>query len=114
VAHIGARPAHARSRETRHHITLQQAQIIESPYTVSVYPIEQEPGVWFAAYLIREYKDGMERVVANVAMRHDTHRTAARAKHAARCAGEGAITRLAARHHQPGASAHANQGARHG
>ncbi len=27
----------------------------------------------------------MERVVANVAMRHDTHRTAARAKHAARC-----------------------------
>lgn len=79
-----------------------------------MYPIEQEPGVWFAAYLIREYKDGMEHVVANVAMRHDTHRTAAQAKHAARCAGEGAMARLAARHNNPGKPAHAKQGARHG
>ncbi|WP_454766337.1 isochorismatase [Cupriavidus campinensis] len=89
-------------------------QSIPSPYTVAVYPIEQQPGVWFAAYLISEYKDGMERVVANVAMRHDTHRTAAKAKHAARCAGEGAIARLAARHYNTGATAQTTQGARHG
>ena len=93
-----------------------------SPYTVAVYPIEQEPGVWFATYLISEYKDGMERVLANVALREDTHRTAAKAKQAARRAGEGAVAHLAARqyarthaHSHPfGANDHANKGARHG
>ncbi|MGO4303247.1 isochorismatase [Cupriavidus sp. RAF12] len=87
---------------------------IPSPYTVAVYPIEQQPGVWFAAYLISEYKDGTERVLANVVMRHDTHRSAAKAKQAARSAGERAIARLATRPHHPGVSAHAYQGARHG
>jgi hypothetical protein len=91
-----------------------------SPYTVAVYPIEQEPGVWFATYLISEYKDGMERVLANVALREDTHRTAAKAKQAARRVGEGAIARLAAR---PGSHApfhpsitgnHTTRGSHHG
>jgi len=69
---------------------------VDSPYTVSVYPIEQEPGVWFATYLISEYKGGMERILANVSLRTDVHRTEARARHAARRAGRVAIARLAA------------------
>ena len=64
-----------------------------TPFTVSVYPIQQEPGVWFANYMISEYKNGAERVVANVSMRHATHCSEARAKQAARRAGE----RIAAR-----------------
>ncbi|MCY0857928.1 isochorismatase [Cupriavidus sp. D39] len=59
-----------------------------NPYTVSVYPIQQEPGVWFATYLIAEYKNGSECIVANVSMRHATHGTEALAKQAARRAAE--------------------------
>ncbi|KAB0471207.1 isochorismatase [Ralstonia insidiosa] len=68
-----------------------------SPYTVSVYPIEQEPGIWFATYLISEYSDGVERILANVSMRHNVHGTEALARHAARLAGRAAIARLAPR-----------------
>lgn len=71
---------------------------VPSPYTVSVYPIEQEPGVWFATYLISEYCDGMERILANVSMRHNVHGTEALARQAARLAGSAAIARLAPRH----------------
>ncbi|MGM3276680.1 isochorismatase [Ralstonia sp. 24A2] len=71
---------------------------VPSPYTVSVYPIEQEPGVWFATYLINEYSDGVERILANVSMRHSVHRTEALARNAARLAGRAAIARLAPRH----------------
>jgi len=59
-----------------------------NPYTVSVYPIQQEPGVWFATYLIAEYRNGSECIVANVSMRHATHGTEAQAKQAARRAAE--------------------------
>lgn len=69
-----------------------------SPYTVSVYPIEQEPGVWFATYLISEYREGTERILANVSMRHNVHGTEALAKNAARLAGRAAIARLAPRY----------------
>jgi hypothetical protein len=68
--------------------------IDHNPYTVSVYPIQQEPGIWFATYMIAEYRNGAERIVANVAMRHDTHRSEARARQAARRAGEHAAARL--------------------
>ncbi len=61
-----------------------------NPYTVSVYPIQQEPGVWFATYLIAEYKNGSEYIVANVSLRHATHGTEAQAKQAARRAAESA------------------------
>lgn len=71
---------------------------IPTPYTVSVYPIEQEPGVWFATYLISEYRDGMERILDNVSMRHNVHGTESLARHAARLAGKAAIARLTARH----------------
>ncbi len=73
---------------------------IDSPYTVSVYPIEQEPGVWFATYLINEYRDGAERILANVSLRHNVHGTEALARHAARVAGRAAIARLAPRHNK--------------
>lgn len=66
----------------------------QNPYTVSVYPIQQEPGLWFATYLIAEYCDGAERIVANVALRHDTHRTEAGARQSARRTGEHAAGRL--------------------
>ncbi|WP_235844852.1 isochorismatase [Cupriavidus agavae] len=59
-----------------------------TPFTVSVYPIQQTPGVWFANYMISEYSNGSERVVANVSMRHATHGSELRAKQAARRAGE--------------------------
>lgn len=65
-----------------------------TPFTVSVYPIQQEPGVWFANYMISEYHDGTERIVANVSMRHATHRSESNAKQAARRAGEHAAARL--------------------
>ena len=65
-----------------------------TPFTVSVYPIEQEPGVWFANYMISEYHNGTERIVANVSMRHATHRSESNAKQAARRAGEHAAARL--------------------
>ncbi|MCO5399212.1 isochorismatase [Ralstonia soli] len=71
---------------------------VPSPYTVSVYPIEQEPGVWFATYLISEYSDGVERILANVSMRHNVHGTEARARQAARRAGRAAIARLTPGH----------------
>ncbi len=71
---------------------------VPSPYTVSVYPIEQEPGVWFATYLISEYSDGVERILANVSMRHNVHGTEALARNAARLAGRAAIAGLAPRH----------------
>ncbi|CAJ0714998.1 hypothetical protein LMG6871_01295 [Ralstonia edaphis] len=71
---------------------------VDSPYTVSVYPIEQEPGVWFATYLINEYRDGTERLLANVSMRHNVHGTEALARNAARLAGRAAIARLTRRH----------------
>lgn len=65
-----------------------------TPFTVSVYPIQQEPGVWFANYMISEYRDGAERIVANVSMRHATHHSKSKAKHAARRAGESAVARM--------------------
>ncbi|WER49033.1 isochorismatase [Cupriavidus sp. WKF15] len=65
-----------------------------TPFTVSVYPIQQEPGVWFANYMISEYKDGAERIVANVSMRHATHHTEAKARQAARHAGESAVAHM--------------------
>ena len=65
-----------------------------TPFTVSVYPIQQEPGVWFAAYMISEYKDGAERIVANVSMRHATHHSETKACQAARRAGESAVARI--------------------
>ncbi|KHK55927.1 isochorismatase [Ralstonia sp. A12] len=71
---------------------------LDSPYTVSVYPIQQEPGVWFATYLISEYREGAERILANVSMRHNVHGTEALAKNAARLAGRVAIARLVHRH----------------
>jgi len=65
-----------------------------TPYTVSVHPIQQEPGVWFANYLIAEYRNGAECIVANVSMRHATHSSEAQAKQAARHAGESAVERM--------------------
>ena len=65
-----------------------------TPFTVSVYPIQQEPGVWFANYMISEYRNGAERVVANVSMRHTTHGSEAKAKQAARRAGERVAVRM--------------------
>lgn len=70
-----------------------------TPYTVSVYPIQQAPNVWFANYMISEYSDGTERIVANVSMRHATHPSESKAKHAARQAGEHAAARM--RQQQP-------------
>ncbi|MBF6986257.1 MULTISPECIES: isochorismatase [Cupriavidus] len=77
-----------------HHNQRLDNRLSQDPYTVSVYPIQQEPGLWFATYMIAEYRNGAERIVANVAMRHDTHRTEARACLAARRAGERAAARL--------------------
>lgn len=65
-----------------------------TPFTVSVYPIQQQPGVWFANYMIAEYRNGAERIVANVSMRHATHRSEAEARKAARRAGESAAARM--------------------
>jgi len=65
-----------------------------NPFTVSVHPIQQQPGVWFANYMIAEYRNGAERIVANVSMRHATHHTEAEAKQAARFAGESAAARM--------------------
>lgn len=67
-----------------------------SPYTVAVYPIQQEPGVWFPTYLIRRYVAGMERVVANVTMRAATFATEREAIRAGTAAGSDAIEQLAA------------------
>ncbi|RZT39214.1 isochorismatase [Cupriavidus agavae] len=63
-------------------------------FTVSVYPIQQEPGLWFASYMISEYRNGAERVLANVSMRHATFGSEAKAKHAARHAGDSAVARM--------------------
>lgn len=65
-----------------------------TPLSVSVYPIQQAPGVWFANYMISEYRNGAERIVANVSMRHATHHSEAKAKQAARRAGESAAARM--------------------
>ncbi|ABF12034.1 hypothetical protein [Cupriavidus metallidurans] len=65
-----------------------------TPFTVSVYPIQQEPGIWFASYMISEYRGGAERVVANVSMRHVTHGSEAKAKQAARNAGDGVVAHM--------------------
>jgi len=77
------------------HRTPQSRQInlnrSNNPFTVSVYPIQQEPGVWFANYTISEYRSGAERVIANVSMRHATHRSEEKAKYAARRAGQSAV-----------------------
>lgn len=83
--------AHPQPRAYRAGNSLNQST---TPFTVSVYPIQQEPGVWFANYMISEYKDGAECVVANVSMRHATHHTEAKARHAARRAGESAVARI--------------------
>lgn len=66
----------------------------QNRFTVSVYPIQQEPGLWFATYMIAEYRDGAERIVANVALRHDTHCTEAGAKRSAHRTAVRAIGRL--------------------
>ncbi|GAA0843046.1 hypothetical protein [Cupriavidus pauculus] len=84
---------HRASRMDRH----QQGNNLNystTPFTVSVYPIQQEPGLWFANYMISEYSDGAERIVANVSMRHATFGTEAKARQAARHAGESAIARM--------------------
>ncbi|WP_092603791.1 isochorismatase [Ralstonia sp. 25mfcol4.1] len=65
-----------------------------TPFTVSVFPIQQEPGLWFANYMISEYRDGAERVVANVSMRHTTYGSESKAKQAARYAGNRAVAHL--------------------
>lgn len=65
-----------------------------SPYTVAVYPIQQEPGVWFPTYLIRRYAAGIERVVANVTMRGSTHRTKCEAIRAGMTAGAAEVRKL--------------------
>ncbi|MGN5478913.1 isochorismatase [Cupriavidus basilensis] len=44
--------------------------------------------------MIREYRDGAERVVANVSLRHATHGTETKARQAARRAGEHAVARM--------------------
>ncbi|WER48720.1 isochorismatase [Cupriavidus sp. WKF15] len=67
-----------------------------TPFNVSVYPIQQQPGVWFANYMIAEYRNGAERIVANVSMRHCTHRSEAEARKAAHRAGESAAARMRA------------------
>ncbi|WP_415831412.1 hypothetical protein [Cupriavidus plantarum] len=67
-----------------------------SPYTVAVYPIQQEPGVWFPTYLIRRYAAGIERVVANVTMRASTHSTERDAIRAGIKAGAATIQKLRA------------------
>jgi len=72
-----------------------------NPFTVSVHPIQQQPGVWFANYMIAEYQNGAERIVANVSMRHATHGTEAEAKLAARFAGENAAARMRLQQRQP-------------
>ncbi|AZG16689.1 isochorismatase [Cupriavidus pauculus] len=71
-----------------------------TPFTVSVYPIQQAPGVWFANYMISEYRNGAEHVVANVSMRHATHRSETKAKQAARQAGERVAVRMRQQHHR--------------
>jgi len=76
-----------------------------TPFTVSVFPIQQEPGLWFANYMISEYRDGVERVVANVSMRHVTHGSETKAKQAARYAGNRAVAYL---RHQSNALRRAN------
>ncbi|MEM5432269.1 isochorismatase [Cupriavidus oxalaticus] len=81
-------------QSSHNHHQRQDNSRIHSPYTVSVYPIQQEPGLWFATYMIAEYRNGAERIVANVAMRHDTHRSEAHARQSARRAGERAAARL--------------------
>ncbi|MGY8526997.1 isochorismatase [Paracidovorax citrulli] len=63
-------------------------------FTVSVHPIQQEPGLWFANYMISEYRDGLERVVANVSRRHITFASEAKAKQAARNAGNSAVASM--------------------
>lgn len=65
-----------------------------SPYTVAVYPIQQEPGVWFPTYLIRRYAAGIERIVANVTMRGSTHKTEREAIRAGIKAGAAEIQKL--------------------
>lgn len=72
-----------------------------------MYPIQQEPGVWFANYMISEYRNGAEHIVANISMRHATHRSEAKAKQAARQAGKNAVARMRARQqpHKPARSA---------
>ncbi|PLP99353.1 isochorismatase [Cupriavidus pauculus] len=65
-----------------------------TPFTVSVYPIQQEPGLWFASYMISEYRDGFERVVANVSLRHLTYASETKAKQAARHAGDSAVAHM--------------------
>ena len=81
---------------------------ITTPFTVSVYPIQQEPGVWFANYMISEYRNGAERIVANVSMRHATHHSEGKARQAARHAGESAAARMWQQHvpHRDGQSSH--------
>ncbi|WP_224078580.1 hypothetical protein [Cupriavidus laharis] len=73
-----------------------------TPFTVSVYPIQQQPGVWFANYMIAEYRNGAERIVANVTMRHATHCSEAEARQAARRAGESAVARMRVQRSLPG------------
>ena len=63
-------------------------------YTVAVHPIQQQPGSWFATYIVSLYENGRERVLENHALRESLHRTEAQAKHAARRAGELAISRM--------------------
>lgn len=65
-----------------------------NPYTVAVHPIQQSPGQWFATYIVSRYEGGRERVLENVAVRDTLHRTEAKAKQAARQAGEHAVSRL--------------------
>lgn len=67
----------------------------QKQYTVAVHPIQQQPGKWFATYVVSRYENGREHVLESRSLRESLHRTEAKAKHAARRAGEVAISRLA-------------------
>lgn len=69
-------------------------QISQKHYTVAVHPIQQQPGRWFATYVVSRYENGRERVLESRSLRESLHRTEAKAKHAARLAGELAVSRL--------------------
>ena len=66
----------------------------QQQYTVAVRPIQQQPGSWFATYIVSLYENGRERVLESRALRESLHGTEAKAKDAARRAGELAISRL--------------------
>lgn len=69
-------------------------QTILNPYTIAIRPIQQQPGKWFATYVVSLYENGRERVLESRTLRERLHRTEAKAKYVARIAGEQALSRL--------------------